>query len=153
VADRLTREQQAAFDDGPPIDRRLCPSGEQTPEQARRFAVDSFRHACAFDGIDLPSEEAVEAAIDTAIATIHPVKVPRTEFRDIDGNVVATAIVGDDGVATIKAASDTRAANIIATNVIRPGPTVVTPHEGESYLRALPFAFRSPYMQAVFVAE
>jgi hypothetical protein len=39
VADRLTPEQQAAFDDGPPIERRLRPRGEQTPEQARNFAV------------------------------------------------------------------------------------------------------------------
>jgi hypothetical protein len=50
VADGLTREQQAGFDDGPPIGRLLRLIGEQTPEQARNFAVYSFRNACDFDG-------------------------------------------------------------------------------------------------------
>ena len=69
MADRLTPEQQAAFDYGPPIERRLRPSGEQTAEQARNFAVYSFRYACDFDGIGVPSVEAVAAAIDVAQAT------------------------------------------------------------------------------------
>jgi hypothetical protein len=69
VADRLTPEQQAAFDEGPPIERRLRPSGQQTSEQARNFAVYSFRNACEFDGIDVPSEAAVEAALERAQAS------------------------------------------------------------------------------------
>jgi hypothetical protein len=56
VLDRLTPEQHAAFDDGPPIERRLRPSGDQTAEQARNFAVDSFRAAFQFYGVGVASE-------------------------------------------------------------------------------------------------
>jgi hypothetical protein len=80
VADRLTPEQQAAFDDGPPIEQRLRPSGEQTRDQARNFAVYSFRHACDFDGIGAPAEEAVEAAIDAALAA-----APTRQSRGLPG--------------------------------------------------------------------
>jgi len=70
------------------------------------------------------------------------------------GNSRAT--VGDAGVATV-AGSAAFASNLCATRVIMPlkatGPTVVLPEEGVRYLRALPFAFRSPYLHAVFVKE
>jgi hypothetical protein len=69
--------------------------------------------------------------------------------------VVVTATVSDDGVAVINSGSSARIANIAATKVVMPlgdgGPTVVEPSAGALYLRALPFAFRSPYLHAVFV--
>jgi hypothetical protein len=167
VADRLTPEQQAAFDDGPSIDRRLRPSGDQTPLQARNFAVDDFRVCCSFDGIPVPSVEAVEAAIAAAEAaraaklSITSTVLPRTEFRDIHGKVVATATVGDDGVAVVGAGADARgrdrAAKLTSVRVFAPlkdeGPTLVGPGYGELYLRSLPFAFRSPYLHAVFLRD
>jgi hypothetical protein len=81
VGDRLTPEQQAAFDGGPPIERRLRPSGEQTPDQARNFAVASFRNVCDFDGIGVPSVVAVEAAIDAALAAAAHSAETRTRVR------------------------------------------------------------------------
>ena len=65
--DLLSAQQQTEFD-RVSIEDRLRPSGDQTPAQARAFAVSSFRRACEFDGIDVPSDEAVEAAIDAAQA-------------------------------------------------------------------------------------
>jgi hypothetical protein len=64
--DRLTPEQQKSFD-RIPVDVRLQPSGEQTAEQARNLAIASFRQASQFDGIGVPSEVAVQNAIDAAI--------------------------------------------------------------------------------------
>jgi hypothetical protein len=63
---RLTPEQQAAFE-AAPVSVRLPPSGDQSPEQARNLAVDSFRAVCELDGIGVPSDAAVEAAIDAAV--------------------------------------------------------------------------------------
>lgn len=40
------------------------PCGDQTAEQARAFAIESFRHMCAFDGLPIPSVAAVEAEIE-----------------------------------------------------------------------------------------
>jgi hypothetical protein len=167
VDDRLTAEQQAAFDDGPPIEKRLHPSGEQTPTQARNFAVDSFRYACDFDGIGAPSVKAVEAAIAAAESaraakvSVTSTVLPRTEFRDIHGKVIATATVGDDGVAVVGAGADARglarAAKLTPPTLIAPpndeGSTLAEPGDGELYLRALPFAFRSPYLHAVFLEQ
>jgi hypothetical protein len=161
VVNRLTPDQQAAFDGGPAIDRRLQSSGKQTPTQARNFAIHDFRVRCDFDGRDVPSVEAVEAAIDAALVasagdgSIHSDVLPRTEFRDIDGAVVAVATVGDDGAA-VTSGSAARTANIAATRVIAPlktGPRIVEPADGELYLRALPAAFRGPYLRAVFVGR
>lgn len=64
--DRLTPEQQESFD-RIPVDVRLQPSGDQTAEQARNLAIASFRQASQFDGISVPSEAAVQNAIDAAI--------------------------------------------------------------------------------------
>jgi hypothetical protein len=67
-ANPLTPEQQAAFD-RVPVGVRLRPSGDQTLEQARNLAIDTFIAACDFDGIGIPSEAAVEAAITDATAS------------------------------------------------------------------------------------
>jgi hypothetical protein len=67
VTERLTPEQQALFD-SVSVPERLRPSGDQTPEQARNFTVASFRYACDFDGIGVPSVEDVEAALDAGSA-------------------------------------------------------------------------------------
>jgi hypothetical protein len=39
-------------------------SGDQTPEQARNFYAWSFQQVCAFEGIDVPSEEDVLEELD-----------------------------------------------------------------------------------------
>jgi hypothetical protein len=57
----LTDEQLAAFKLARPD--LAEPSGEQTPEQARNFAVWMFGWVCSFDGIGVPSDEAIEAEI------------------------------------------------------------------------------------------
>jgi hypothetical protein len=67
VTDRLTPTQQTALDEVP-VEGRLRPSGDQTPAQARNFAVDSFIAFCDFEGIGTPSAQAVEAAVDAALA-------------------------------------------------------------------------------------
>jgi hypothetical protein len=56
----LTSDQQALF---VLLDMRAKPSGDQTPEQARNLAVDSFVHACALEGLRRPSERAVREAL------------------------------------------------------------------------------------------
>jgi hypothetical protein len=58
---QLTAEQRALWTEA--IDD-LRPSGDQTTEQARAFAIESFRHTCALDGLPVPSVGAVEAEIE-----------------------------------------------------------------------------------------
>jgi hypothetical protein len=58
---QLTPEQRALWNAA--MDE-LRPSGDQTAEQARAFAIESFRHICAFEGLPVPSVEAVEAEIE-----------------------------------------------------------------------------------------
>jgi hypothetical protein len=55
----LTPEQTKLFSTKPPT-----PSGDQTLEQAREAATFHFRHACAFEGLGIPSEEDVRAELD-----------------------------------------------------------------------------------------
>jgi hypothetical protein len=57
---KLTPEQRALWSDAIDDPR---PTGDQTVEQARAFAIESFRRFCAFDGLPVPSMEAVEAEI------------------------------------------------------------------------------------------
>jgi hypothetical protein len=63
MADGLTAEQRELWDrvrgNHPPV-----PSGDQTPGQALSVAVASFRAACEFEGIPVPSDEAVRAEFD-----------------------------------------------------------------------------------------
>lgn len=35
-------------------------SGSQTPAQAQSFAIESFKRACGFDGIPIPSDEVIQ---------------------------------------------------------------------------------------------
>lgn len=55
---RLTAEQRSLWTEA--IDDPQ-PNGDQTVEQARAFAIESFRQFCAFDGLPVPSVKAVEA--------------------------------------------------------------------------------------------
>lgn len=57
----LTEEQQALWAE---LALAAKPREGQTEEQARAFAVLSFQQACQFDGIEVPSDEAVLAALD-----------------------------------------------------------------------------------------
>jgi hypothetical protein len=77
----------------------------------------------------------------------------RAEFRDIDGRVVGTVILDGRGVAVLAPGSRITTEFFETTNVIGPGPKLVKPEEGKRYLQALPFAFRSPYLHAVYVPD
>jgi hypothetical protein len=55
--ERLVAFNEAGFDN-------VEPSGDQTPEQARHFAVLSFQEACRLDGIGVPSAEDVFAEME-----------------------------------------------------------------------------------------
>ena len=39
------------------------PSGDQTPEQARHFAISSFEDACQWDGLGAPDRAAIDAEL------------------------------------------------------------------------------------------
>ena len=58
---QLTPEQRALWTE---VMGDLRPSGDQTAEQARAFAIDSFCHLCSLDGLPIPSVAAVEAEIE-----------------------------------------------------------------------------------------
>lgn len=61
--DRLSRAQQDLWDEADPDG--VVPSGDQDLAAAENMAVDGFRAACRFEGLDdpMPSEEAIRAAI------------------------------------------------------------------------------------------
>jgi hypothetical protein len=48
----------------------VLPGGGVTPERARHFLVHDFRVCCQIAGIKVPSADAVDAAIDAAIAAV-----------------------------------------------------------------------------------
>jgi hypothetical protein len=73
----------------------------------------------------------------------------RLEFCDVNGRLRGTVTL--DGGGAVVFPPNPLGENIRATNVVCPGPTPVTPADGELYLRALPYTFRSPYLTAVFV--
>lgn len=77
----------------------------------------------------------------------------RTEFRNGDGGLVGVVSLDADGVARLETGGLLLPDFLDGVNVIRPGAVKVEPAEGESYLRALPFAFRgNGYLSARFVA-
>ncbi|PZS11732.1 MAG: hypothetical protein DLM64_06050 [Solirubrobacterales bacterium] len=53
----LDADQREIWDLAHP--RVIEPSGDQTLEQARHFAVESFKHACWFDGVDPPADDVI----------------------------------------------------------------------------------------------
>jgi hypothetical protein len=62
---QLTAEQRALWVEGMDDPQ---PTGDQTMDQARAFAIESFRRFCAFDGLPVPSPEAVRAEMDRRVS-------------------------------------------------------------------------------------
>ena len=61
MSKRLTTDQQEIWDLTKP--HEYIPSDGQTPEQALHFAVESYLHACNFDGVAPPDEQLVHDEI------------------------------------------------------------------------------------------
>jgi hypothetical protein len=74
------RQFDLLYSTGPVI---YLPSGEQTPQQARNFAADSFRAACEFDGIGVPRVEDVLDEMDLRVGSAR--RLPRVELRSVRG--------------------------------------------------------------------
>jgi hypothetical protein len=139
------------------------PSGEQMPQQARNFAADSFRAACEFDGIGVPSIEDVLAALDRRVESAR--RLPRTELRSVRGPV--SILILEDGVAV--AAPGWLVPEWVwdvrmfvprvwaAEHNLHFGPDeppLARPERGDVYLRALHFRLRrTEGLDAVFVGD